>query len=232
MALSLLTHNNQNFGGGPNNVVTASVTAGTGPYLFCLAGGGDNTGFTPSGCGLTWSLPTNGFFIHSQVYEGIWLGSGTPTTGAITATPSGGSFNNRAAWYVIDAPGLTSITNVSTNTTGDWASVGCTITGTPTASDLTFAIANSGRDLSGALSSWSSGWATVGAGEDNLNSIGEIVVGQSVTHNQSPLATFVGSGGANGGIVGCILVGAAGAAATPSLPIPNLSRQRRALLAR
>jgi hypothetical protein len=229
VALSLLEHNAQNYGGGVNNIVTGSVPAGTGPYVLCLVGQGDQTGFTVTGCGLTWTL-VDFFAITSILHIAIYKGTGTPTTGAITAVPVGAGFNNREAWSVTDVPGLTSITNISHGTNSDWASVGCTITGTPIGSDICFAIADSGRDLSGPLTSWSSGWATIGAAEDNLNSVGEIVTGQSVTNNQSPTANFTGSGGATGGIIGCILVGAAGGGGGGgSLPPHNITVTRQAV---
>jgi hypothetical protein len=203
---TLLESDSEEFGGGVNTVTTASITAGSGPYVLLIGGQmGDANGYDVDGCDLTWhtveEFNPNGNLIHLTAYFGV----GTPSTGVITAVPkAGATFNNRAAWMVLDVPGLFSIDPPSSADFGTTTPVGVAIEGETCEGDVTLAFATSGRDLSGALTSWSAGWDPLA--EEMLGQVGDFVLGWSSTADQNPEAEFEETfDNAEAGMLGFIL---------------------------
>lgn len=103
---TLLTNNFQSDAG---PWVTASVSPSgfvlLGISITEFGGGTAPTSLAASGCGLTWTTVDHVDNATSLVSCWVLKGLGTPSAGAITVTPTGGTSLKEANWSVIDVGG-------------------------------------------------------------------------------------------------------------------------------
>lgn len=205
--------------GGLTSYSTASVTP-TGAVLLSVnayqsAGSVNPPAPTISGCGLTWTqvgttvdYDTAGTDRSTMT---AWVGTGTPTAGAITIS-FGATAVNRASWVIDDVTGASSTPIVTTNVQTAIGASATTLSATfpnafGSASNAAWACFGT-QSASGTTFTAGSGWTAVG-----LSNTQSIAFGATEKQTPATTTTIAGSWSA---AARCGLIGAEIAAASGS----------------